>query len=406
LKVGKKDWGVRILLLSDSGINVDKGGFSQTLYNVFSFVDPDDLLFITSLQSYKIAPSSAPFDLRDITYNIELIPQQRNRLGGYINKFITRVNYSISQYLPRFRKIRAAIKQFDPDIVITAPNGPEAVFMHYRLLPAFEGKKVLPYFMDDWLYQSHLKWSGGDIHDLVKKLLSENDSWLMISKSLADILQERYDVKPARMLEIHNPVDTKGVPRPLSLTQKNEYNFAYAGALWPMHFDALVVMAKAINTLKAKRKLNLVVYTAEANWNNRKKELGPLNIKYGGYIPYKDIHNKLAEADCLLITSSFSKEWQTHSKGSVQTKITDYLKAGKLIISCGPFYSANHDFLKRYECGICIETNDVQKAAVEIDTVLNDVSSHNKYVTNGFEALKNNFSFEKVHQELKGFLAG
>jgi len=385
-------------------MNVDKGGFSQTLYNIFSFVKPENFLFITSEQARKIAPTSWPFASRTLTYNVEIIPVQKNRMGKYVNKFISWFNYSFSEIFSRFTKIRLAIKNFNPEVVIAAPSGAEGVFAYHKLKAAFHDSKIVPYFMDDWLHQSHLQWLGGNIQCLTKQMLNENDAWMMISESLAAIFSERYLVKPERILEIHNPVDLNGVVLSLPVQNKEEFVITYAGALWSMHFDAFLVMAKAIKLLQKKRKIKLVLYTAEGNWEWRKDEFKDLNVIYGGFIAYKDINKKLAEADCLLVASSFTGEWQTHTRGSVQTKITDYMKAARLIIGCGPAYAANHRFLKKYNCGICIETNEVREAAKQLDNILDNIKRTNQYVLNGFEALRNNFSFEKVHRRLHDFL--
>src|SRR5689334_16353664 len=99
-------------------MNVNKGGFPQTLYNIFSFVNPKDFLFITSLESYKIAPTSSPFISRTLTYNIEMIPVQKNRLGKYVNKFIGWFNYSFSENFRRFSRLQSAVKKFDPEVVV------------------------------------------------------------------------------------------------------------------------------------------------------------------------------------------------------------------------------------------------------------------------------------------------
>lgn len=393
-----------MLLLSDAGINVDKGGFSQTLYNIFSFLKPVDILIITSQQAYNTAPSSPPFNNCTLTYNIEMLPVQKNRLATYANGFINWFNYGVNQ-IRSFGKLRSAIKKFNPDIVVCAPNGPEALFMYYRLRPVFEQKKVFPYFMDDWLYQSRFKWPGGNIHNLAKKLLSEHPQWMMISESLANIFAERYHVSPSGVLEIHNPVDVSNFNAPAVISEKDSYTIAYAGALWPMHFDAFVVIAEAVNLLKKKRNINFVLYTTESQWQWRKAEVQKLGVVYGGHVPYSNIHNKLKEADCLLVTSSFSKEWETHSKGSVQTKLTDYMKAGRLIIGCGPAYAANHSFLKKHDCGICIETNNASIAANKLDGILDNIEANQHYVQQGWQVLKTEFSFEKVHQRLRKFLS-
>lgn len=381
-------------------MNVNRGGLSQTLYNLFCFLPAENILCITSIKAYKISPASEPYRSRYITYYYDVIPVPNNRLANWLAPVITKINYFFNKYFRRFRKVHSAIHSFNPDVIVSCPNGSEGVFMHAKLSKSFKGT-VFPYFMDDWLYQLD---AGNTIHLLTKKILKENPNWLMISKNLSDILSQRYNIYPRHLLEVHNPVDLTNIPGHLPIEKKDKYTIAYAGALWPMHFDALVTMAKAVQALGEKRNIQLKIYTAQANWDWRKKELRELGVVYGGHVPYQQIHQKLAEADCLLVTASFLPEWETHSRASVQTKLTDYLKAGRLVISCGPGYAANHEFLKKYDCGICIETNNAPVVAEKLDAVLSAIELNEHYIENGFNTLRSEFSFEAVHKELKEFL--
>ncbi len=334
-----------------------------------------------------------------------MIPVQRNRLGKFINPLINWFNYSLSYRFKRLKNLRRAIKNFKPDAVIVAPNGPEGVFLYHLLKDAFMHKKVFPYFMDDWLYQSKQSWMGGNIHALTKDLLRHNASWMMISESLRDIFAKRYALHPAKTLAIHNPVNIHDFIPPPPVAKKSSYTIAYAGALWQMHFDAFMVIAEAVKILKREIPVRLVVYTGKGNWDWRKDPLEKTGVEYGGHIPYAEIHATLAKADCCLLTSSFTQEWQTHSMGSIQTKITDYLKAGRLIISCGPAYSANHFFLKKYQCGVCIETNDTVQVADTLKNIFDHMDAHQSFVEKGYTVLQNEFSFKIVHKKLKEFLA-
>ncbi|HVX25701.1 MAG TPA: glycosyltransferase [Parafilimonas sp.] len=391
---------MKLLLISDESLDENKGGFSQTLFNVFSFLNPEDLLFITS------KPAAVPGDMftkRTLTYNIQLISIQKNRLGKYFNKLIDWINYSINYQLRHYRKLQHAIRNFDPDVVVVAPNKEEGLFMYIKLKAAFHNKKVIPYFMDDWLRNSRLSWTGTNIQLCARRLLKESKAWLMISENLADIFKERYHVVPERILEVHNPVNVSNLPEVKPPEIKDEYVFVYAGSIWQMHFDSLLTMAKAINFLKQKRKLRLIVYTPQQHWEWRKDDLNSLGVEYGGFIPYKNIHQKLEAADFLLLTSSFDQHLFTHTTSSIQTKITDYLKAGRLIISCGPAYSANHKLLKKHVCGICIESQDEKEIAEELDIILQQPAQYQKYISNGLHVLMNHFSFEKVHFKTQSF---
>ncbi len=397
---------MKILLLSDTAMSPDAGGLSQTLYNIFSFADKNSILCITSREAVKATSPGELYAERYLLYRFDTISTPRNRLGKYLRPYIDWFNYSVNASFRSFSSIRKKIKAFSPDVVVSCSNGEIGVFMHHKLLKETGVYKTIPYFMDDWMSKTKLSWLGGNIDADVRRLLASNSSWLMISNELSELLKERYGLQPKRVLEIHNPVNLSDAPQSAPLQKKERYSFAYAGSLWPMHFDAFLVIAKAVKKLNANANIELVVYTSADFWNWRKGELEPLGVTYGGNIPYKNIHQKLSEADALILTSSFLDEWQTHSKGSVQTKMTDYLKARRLIISCGPAYSANHNFIKKHQCGICIETTDVEKVAQELEDVLTHITDYQIKIDNGWNVLQQNFSFEQVHKKLQSFLAG
>lgn len=396
---------MRILLLSDTTMNVDAGGISQTLYNVFSFIEVENILCIAPDWQFETYPPTEPFSSRYITYKFEIIKSPKNRLGKYIAPFANWFNYSFNRLFRKFNKIQKQITAFDPDVVVSCPNGPVGAFMHFKLLSGLKVKKVIPYFMDDWMCHLNLKWVGGDIHHTIKKILTDNRTWLMISNELAEIVGKRYEATPIHLLELHNPVDLSNAPEVLPVGKKDAYTIAYAGALWPMHYDSFKIVANAVHKLQAKRNVSLVLYSPIGFWEWRKQELEPLGVIYGGNIPYQDIHSKLAQADALLLVSSFLKEFYSHSRGSLQTKITDYLKAKRLIISCGPAYSANHNFLKKHDCGICIETDDIESVTSQLNDVLNNIDANQRLVANGWDLLVSEFTFPTVHKKLKDFLS-
>lgn len=396
---------MKILLLSDSTMCADAGGLSQTLYNIFSFSSTENILCITSESAFKGLPSTSHFYNRYLTYRFEIIPVPRNRLARFIMPVADWFNYHYNHYFGNFSRLKKRILDFKPDAVVSCSNGPVGLFMHHKLLDGLNIKKVFPFFMDDWMNQSRWKFLDKWIFNWMKKILSQNPSWLMISEDLANIFSERYGVRPKRLLEIHNPVDLFNAPDAEPVHKKAEYTLAYAGSLWQMHFDSFYAVAKAMHYLNSKKKVNLVVYTSADFWNWRKTDLEPLGVIYGGNIPYKDIHQKLAQADALILSSSFTQEWITHSKGSLQTKVTDYLKSQRLIISCGPSYSANHNFLKKHACGVCIETEDSDAVSTHLENILDNIEDYQYMVNNGWEVLQKDFTFIKVHKKLTDFLS-
>jgi len=394
---------VRILLLSEAPMCVNAGGISQTLYNIFDFCQPEDMLCIAPAKDVQDYQPTAPFEHCYLTYEHEWLRLPSNRITHLFRPLINWINFSVLKR-SRHKALKQKIAAFKPDVVVSCPNGVSGVIMHETLLKDIQAP-VFPYFMDDWMYNKQQHYAGGNLQSAVKQVLASNSKWMMIGNELAEVLSERYHQIPTEVLPIRNPVDLSTTPQVKPFAEKDVYTYAYAGALWPMHFDAFLAVAKAVALInRQQRRINLVVYTAEHFWNWRKPELAPLGVQYGGNIPYNKIHQVLSEADACILVSSFSQELYTHAKASVQTKITDYLKAQRLIISCGPDYSANHNFLRQYDCGVCIESNDVQVVSKQLKDITDELPAHQQKVQNGFQILQTEFAKPVVQQRLRRFL--
>lgn len=396
---------MRVLLLSEAPMSLHEGGICQTLYNVFCFIEPNDFLGIAPIEELQIRKADSKYVHRYEGYKFQWVGVPRNRLARYISPVATWINFSILR-LRSFKRLKQQISSFDPDIIVSCPNSPVGAAIHSKLLGELSSSRheIIPYFMDDWMFQSRLTWLGGSVQKSVEVILTKSKRWMMIGKELATILQERYHAMPEQVLCIRNPVDIEDAPEPKVYRKGNPYTIAYAGALWDMHYDSFCLMAKAVSLLAKSISIQLVLYCPTYYWEWRKKELEPLGVKYKGLIPYAELHNTLNYADALLITSSFSPALLTHAKGSLQTKITDYCKSRRLIISCGPSYSANHTFIKENNCGICIEFQDVNSIEAELANIVANADTYQDKIDNAWKILVRDFTKTIVHGRVKSFL--
>lgn len=398
----KKD--LKVLLFSDAPMALNEGGFCQTLYNLFCFIEPENFLGVTAalkLDMFRIGPRYMP---RHIRYSHDWITIPfNNRFTKYFRPIVSWLNYTICK-LKSYEKLKRSIDSFNPDIIISCSNMPIGILMYSKILSGCKySGRVVPYFMDDWMLKRDAKWLGGSVNTSVGDMLTNNKNWMMIGKELSEILEERYGAKPDKLLCVRNPVDMIGLPSNVTYKRNDIFTIAYAGALWPMHYDSFYAVAKAVNILSGSTKLQLKIFTAQGFWDSKKAELEPLGVIYGGYLAYADVHQQLNNADALLLTSSFQDEYYTHSKASLQTKITDYCLSKRLILSCGPSYSANNNFIKANNCGVCFETNNETEIAAKLSEVINKIEQYQNRVQNAWDVLKD-FSKPVVHQHIKSFL--
>src|SRR5690606_27994113 len=104
--------------------------------------------------------------------------------------------------------------------------------------------------------------------------------------------------------------------------------------------------------------------------------------KFGGMLPYEKLTPILNQADFLLVTTSFEESLKNLVSTSVLTKITDYMIAGKPIISIGPIYSACNRFIEKWKCGYTysdLKSEKLSKFILDIsrDKINNDLISDN-----------------------------
>lgn len=396
---------MKVLLFGDAPMALNEGGINQTLYNLFCFIKPENFLGITEVdqKSLEKIGSTGPYTNRYKSYRLNTINFPLNRFTRYLLPFINYVNYFIFQHTS-FTKLKNGIKSFAPDVIISCSNTASGVLMYDKLLSNTQIKvPIIPYFMDDWMFKVKPDKVGKTVKKIIQEMLQKNKNWMMISQELEDLLAERYQAKPEKVLHVRNPVDLSDAPKDDVYIKNDLFTIAYAGALWPMHFDSFFAVAKAVKKLSASQNIQLKLYTQASQWNWRKSELNPLGVIYGGHLPYSEIHQQLNKADALLITASFNDENYTHTKASLQTKITDYCKSKRLIISCAPSYSANNNFIKKNKCGICIETNNAQEIEKQLSSFTANIDNYQNYVSNAWNTL-NNFSKEVVHQKIEDFL--
>ena len=306
--------------------------------------------------------------------------------------------------LRKYNIVNKRIIQFNGDIVVVCPNSVSDIIMAGKLLKVLPHLPVIPYYMDDWMYGRKDRWLFSSLSKLTRSLLADNRYWMIIGNELKRILIDRYSINPREALVVRNPVSLDDAPA--RRRGKNDpFVIAYAGSLWEMHFDSFERFAKAVQIASRSKSVKLVLYTPEQFWRWRKDKLIPLDVQYRGNVAYNQIHFELSKADALLITSSVSPVVYTHSAGSVQTKMFDYSKSQRLIISCGPAYSANHQYLKENNAGVCIETDVETEIAGKITEVIYEYENLSYLVDNAWEVLDNRCRQDIVQANVQKFIA-
>jgi glycosyltransferase involved in cell wall biosynthesis len=338
--------------------------------------------------------------------------------------------------------------------VLVCTNVPHKLLYAWLLLQ--RGYTVVPYFMDDWMANNNLRWKGGNLQQVVKDLLAAAPAWLMISEALKNTLIKRYKLAPKPCLVVHNPSPTvefavgglqfAGRPdehsafklptgnrestesqptsggdtvaiTPLVVAAAKQASpcrlptancqLIYAGSIWPMHADALVAVAQAIQLLQAQgnTKFALHIYTSEAHWTQYGSKLQGPGVQYMGWKPYAELPPVLNKGWLLLCAASFAEDYAPYSLSSVQTKLTDYMAAGKPILFVGPADGASGNFVETWDCGFTMGNANPADIAEGLQAITRMPAQYARKAHNGLREATTTFSKAAVQQRLYAFLA-
>ncbi|CAN5721657.1 hypothetical protein BH10BAC3_BH10BAC3_33940 [soil metagenome] len=398
-----------IILITDSIPAANGGGISQTLFNLLDGWE-SPIWFVNR-------PGEKPVDgpvikAQIVKYRFERLRHFGKRVLRRLNPAISKINFNRQEGL---KELPAGLPTPREAFVLVSTTEPIKLHFAWVLQKKF-GYTVVPYFMDDWMAGCKLKWKGNDIQRVVGDMLRQANCRMMISQNLDQILTLRYQLQARPTLVVHNPAPalSREVDKfPSSEVLKGGLRtIIYAGSIWPMHFDALKTVAKAVgirqaqaaNSQASQPAFELIIYTSDAAWQHNRKSLEGPGVIYGGFIPYAGMQAELAKGWLLLVTASFEVRYAPFTNSSVQTKLTDYMAAGKPVLFVGPAEGASGQFVHDWDCGFSIGTTNPADIAAQLEAIAALPQLSERKGQNGLAAASGYFSKPVVQERLYSFL--
>ena len=393
---------INILLISDSIPSKNGGGISQTLFNIFENLPNTNLIYIADKN--EIIDFEDILNIKIIRITIYSISYLKNRIGAFINPILLKLNSLIIDIKKKpLSEIYSGANSY---ILVSTTD-----FQKVQIANNFHKNYRIPiisYFMDDWIGNKNFSWVSDNLQNLIKNTLNNSIGWMLISENLQNRFIDRYQIKDKKTLIIHNPVKVDDISIEYNClnNKSDEFEIVYAGSIWDMHYDALLYFAKLVEHIRINKKINiyLSIYCKDMFWNKYKSEFSVLGVKYKGYTDYSILNTKLLNAWLLLVASSFKQEFESFTHSSVQTKLTDYMKVGRPILSIGPDYSACNQFVEKWDCGYIIDNQDYTSGVKVISNIFDDNSDYIKKSNNGRNVVKENFNQEIIQKDLLKFI--
>jgi hypothetical protein len=342
----------RLLLVTDADLSPGSRGAGRTLVNLFSRYPADRLLTVG-------AGAAAPFTMETGARVLAAAHGIPGRLARFARPRLGHIDaaWLALRPLPGAGEVR----RFAPEVVVAVPTNPIGVAVAERCR---EFGPLVTYLMDDWLAFEPGVSIAFDTRRRGRELLRASAGWLSISPYLLASTREFAGVeRPAHV--VHNPVSLGGgAPAALAAPRQGTFRVAYAGSVWPMHWDAVAAVAESVHRLRERgAAVEFVLFTDRYFWGRHERDWQRWGVVDGGLVPYAGLGAALGECDLLLVASSFAPAQAHMSRSSIQTKVTDYMAAGRPILACGPADAASNRFLRDHNCALFAE--DPAPAAVD-----------------------------------------
>jgi glycosyltransferase involved in cell wall biosynthesis len=245
------------------------------------------------------------------------------------------------------------------------------------------------------------------LYQLVYRLLNRNRKWITISMALQHALEREYHLVPHKCLHVHNPV-ASGTELAPGKVVNEPFTIIYAGSVFDMHFDAILMTGKAIQALNrnyGRNAFELILFTTQSFWQSWQHAFKSADISYGGFVHPDALPVSLSKAELLLVASAYDERYRHMVEASIQTKLTEYMRTGVPILSVGPAYSACHAFLRDWHSGWVFEGTSVDALGAFIEQIKTDKATSDAYCTNALHVVATHFSKPVVQEKLYTFLA-
>jgi glycosyltransferase involved in cell wall biosynthesis len=386
----------RLLVVTDADLAPSSRGAGRTLLNILSGWPAEDVRILSTL-----AGSGG------ITMHGHRVYDAGGRVRGGIVERLRPYIGDVQAQAAAFTSLPGAWREGDyrPDVLVVIPTASHALVLGHRMAKAL----VVPsatWLMDDWVQQYPTKWITGSTDGTARALLKRNEGWLVISEYLGEELRTWTGLERPRHI-VHNAVTIGGTPEALSTPRSGRFVLRYAGSIWPMHADALTILARAVAMRRASGDdIELVLHTDDRSWTQYENVWKDTGVVMGGLVPYEALRETLGDSDLLVVASSFAPEHARMTRSSVQTKITDYLASGRAILNVGPPEGACARFLRERAIGVYLDSDDLHEATTVLRRAMSGRAALAEVAMRGWDVVRRDHEVGAVSRSTAEFLSG
>lgn len=329
-----------------------------------------DVLLITASTLHNTDINLIKSNEKYIEREYEGLKYVHIKCSDYRGNGIKRIK-NMRQFDSRFSKV---MRNFElPDVIID-----ECVCVNYRGVMKFAKKREIPFVAEirDLWPLSIVEYLGfSDKNPIIRYLYREEKRFYTNSDAVifsmeggyAYICEKGWDKKipSEKVFFINNGVDLKEQEEHRDKYRTDDpdlysdlFKVIYAGSVRTSNSIELLIDAAVL--LKDNKDIVFLIYgdgDKRAELEKKCNDIGLQNIKFKGKTDKKNIPFICSRAGLNFVSVRQSRISQY---GVSWNKLFDYMAAGKPILSN---VKVNYDLLKRYNCGISLETQDAESIA-------------------------------------------
>jgi glycosyltransferase involved in cell wall biosynthesis len=370
-------------------------GQAVVLYHLLKNVPPDEYILISPKKYHDSTDDAGKCTLR-LTGKYHQIPNFNHRFTNQCIR-VTRckVHNPLAWYLGRrINKFKKIFQNENCSHIVGCSGDPIDPYCAYIASKELD----IPYFFyafDDYcnqwsneLYRRFAATVGPDIIRNAQKVLVTNE-FLKIHYS------KEYGTDP---VVIHNPVDIGSYNKVIATRgiAKEPIKIVYTGAVYEAHLGAFRNLIEAINRIN--KKIELHVYS-----DDQCEELiqgsHPICVIIHRHLPISFMPEIQKNADMLFLPLAFKSSYpDIIVKTSSPGKMGEYLAAKRPILVHAPHDSFISWYFTRYECGVVVDSEDIDALAETLIKLIRDTELQMKISTAAGEMAMCHFNLEDAQR--------
>lgn len=314
-------------------------------------------------------------------------------------------------YLPLF--LLSALKicrKYDIDVIHgSMPSAVNAVTGY--IVSKYTKKPFVLGIRDPWIRAVNIDYSklhshayidptkgfGKYLYKLEEKICARADAIVVTNPSIKEeVLKVHPLLQEDKFKVIYNAADLDNFKN-IKPKKFDKFTILYSGVMYKAR-----AMGELINAMEYVDNAQLLITGSgpesevkEFLNNIRNKNLSE-KVKYLGVIPNEELYSYYLGADLLFAGLDMSEM----NRYLLPSKVFNYMAAGKPILATGVKGGDLEMIIKKYQCGIFLDTTDPKNIADTIEYFKDDISLSKKLGKNGRDAVENIFNREQQIKEL------